>query len=367
MRRLATIRLVDEVFPIENADRLEQVAIGGWRVVVGKGEFKKGDKIVYFEIDSALPVTDERYDFLKERCLKRWMNHGELILETIRIKSIKLRGVVSQGLVMPIMLFPELALKFNVGDDVTEALGVEHYDELAEKCCRIQGVCKIAGNAKGNFPTHLLDKSDEERIQNLSEYFDGRFEEEEFEVTEKFDGSSATYIYAPEIRPEDPFFVCSRNLELKEEEGNLYWDIAKEYDILNKLKSFYEGTSVSGKTHVQIAIQGEIVGPGVNKNRDQYPLHEFRIFRIVDVGTREYFVPEAACLASAMMKLPYVKIIKNRFKAFKELKTMEAFLEFVKGKTDRGHEREGMVFKSNRNGELHFKVINNDYLLKEKD
>lgn len=361
MRRLATIRLVDEVFPIENADRLEQVAIGGWRVVVGKGEFKKGDKVVYFEIDSALPVDDNRYEFLKERCLKRWMNHGELILETIRIKSIKLRGVISQGLVMPFELFPELAFNFDVGDDVTEALGVEHYDELSEKCGRIQGVCKIAGNAKGNFPTHLLDKSDEERIQNLSEYFDGRFEEEEFEVTEKFDGSSATYIYAPKIRPEDPFYVCSRNFELKEEEGNLYWDIAKKYDIFNKMKSFYE------ETGEEIAIQGEIVGPGVNKNRDQYTEHEFRIFRVVDVGTRECLVPEEAYLAAYLMKLPYVKIIINRVKAFKELKTMEGFLEFVKGKTDRGHEREGMVFKSNENGKIHFKVINNDYLLKEKD
>lgn len=366
MRKLATIKMVDDIFPIENADRLEQVAIGGWRVVVGKGEFKKNDKVVFFEIDSALPVDDERYDFLKERCLKRWMNHGELILETIRIKTIKLRGVISQGLVMPVDKFPELA-EFNVGDDATETLRVEHYDELAEKCGRVQGVCKIAGNAKGNFPSYLLEKSDETRLQSLPEYFDGRFEEEEFEVTEKFDGSSATYIYAPEIRPEDPFFVCSRNLELKEEEGNLYWDIAKKYDILNKLKRFYEEVPVSGETHVQIAIQGEIVGPGVNKNRDQYTEHEFRIFRIVDVGTREHFVPEAACIAAAMMKLPYVKIIRNRFKAFKELKTMEGFLEFVKGKTDRGHEREGMVFKSNSRGELHFKVINNDYLLKEKD
>ena len=88
MRKLATIRRVDDVLPIENADRLEQAVIGGWRVVVGKGEFKKDDKVVFFEIDSALPVDDARYDFLKERCLKRWMNHGELILETIRIKSI---------------------------------------------------------------------------------------------------------------------------------------------------------------------------------------------------------------------------------------------------------------------------------------
>lgn len=361
MRKLATIRLIDEVSPVENADRLEQVAIGGWRVVVGKGEFKKGDKIVYFEIDSALPVNDERYDFLKERCLKRWMNHGELILETIRIKTIKLRGVISQGLVMPITLFPELALNFNVGDDVTEILGIEHYDELAEKCGRIQGVCKIAGNAKGNFPSHIFPKSDEERLQSLSEYFDGRFEDEEFEVTEKFDGSSATYIYSPSNRPDDPFYVCSRNLELKEEEGNLYWDIAKKYDILNKLKSFYEET---GK---ELVVQGEIIGPGVNKNRDQYTEHEFRVYRIGDAENHETFTPGVCFETCGKLGLPHVKVIKNRFKAFKELKTMEAFLEFVKGKTDRGHEREGMVFKSNKNGELHFKVINNDYLLKEKD
>jgi RNA ligase (TIGR02306 family) len=361
MRRLATIRLVDDVFPVENADRLEQVAIGGWRIVVGKGEFKKGDKVVYFEIDSALPVDDDRYSFLKERCLKRWMNHGELILETIRIKSIKLRGVVSQGLVMPFDLFPELALNFGVGDDVSEALEVEHYDELAEKCGRIQGVCKIAGNAKGNFPSHIFSKSDEERLQNLTEYFDGRFEDEEFEVTEKFDGSSATYIYSPSNRPNDPFYVCSRNLELKEEEGNLYWDIARKYNILSKLKYLYE------KFGAELVIQGEIVGPGVNKNRDQYTEHEFRVYRAGSAKEHQVFTPDECSNVCSIIGFPHVKVIKNKFKAFKELKTMEAFLEFVKGKTDRGHEREGMVFKSNRNGELHFKVINNDYLLKEKD
>ena len=361
MRKLATIRLIDDVLPIENADRLEQVVIGGWKVVVGKGEFKKGDKVVFFEIDSALPVEDERFNFLKERCLKRWMNHGELILETIRIKSIKLRGVISQGLVMPFDMFPELKINCDIGDDASELLGVEHYDELAEKCGRIQGVCKIAGNAKGNFPSYIFAKSDEERIQNLTEYFDGRFEDEEFEVTEKFDGSSATYIYSPSNRPDDPFYVCSRNLELKEEDGNLYWDIAKKYDILNKLKSFYE------ETGEELVIQGEIVGPGVNKNRDQYTEHEFRVYRVGSAKEHQVFTPDKCSNVCSLLGLPHVKIIKDKFKAFKELKTMEAFLEFVKGKTDRGHEREGMVFKSNRNGELHFKVINNDYLLKESD
>lgn len=361
MRKLASIKLIDDVLPIEKADRLEQAVIGGWHVVVAKGQFKKGDKCLYIEIDSAIPSEDKRFEFLHERCLKRWMNHGELILETVRIKTIKLRGVISQGLAMPLDEFPELKDN-SLGDDVTEILKIQHYDDLAEKCGRIQGVCKIAGNAKGNFPVYITDKSDEERIQNLSEYFDGRFEEEEFEVTEKFDGSSATYIYAPNIRKDDPFFVCSRNLELKDEEGNLYWNISRKYDILAKLKKYSEDNG-----NIDIAIQGEIVGPGVNSNRDQYEDHEFRVFRMFDATNRKHISPKERQSAVLNMGLLHVKVIKNNFKAFKELKTMEGFLEFVKGKTDRGHEREGMVFKSVNNGEIHFKVINNDYLLKQKD
>lgn len=88
MRKLASIRVVDDVLPVENADRLEQVAIGGWRVVVAKGEFAKGDKVVYFEIDSALPVTDERYGFLKERCLRKWMCSGRLVC--VRLSALSL-------------------------------------------------------------------------------------------------------------------------------------------------------------------------------------------------------------------------------------------------------------------------------------
>lgn len=357
MRKLASVRIIDDVLPIENADRLEQVAIGGWRVVVAKGEFVKGDKVVYFEIDSALPVTDERYEFLKERCLRKWICGGRLMCEVIRIKSIKLRGVISQGLVMPLAEFPEIT-DTEVGTDVTELLNVTHYDELAEKYGRITGSARIAGNAKGNFPTHLVPKTDEERLQNLTEYFNGRFIGVPFEVTEKFDGSSATYIYAPNARPDDPFFVCSRNLELKEEEGNLYWEMAKKYsigDVLKKVATVLDG---------DVAIQGEIVGPGVNGNRDLYTEHEFYVFRIYDIK-RQAWCPstlrEGICKA---IGLKHVKVFETS-PVFDRLHDMDAFLKYVEGKTDRGNEREGMVFKS-VDGTVSFKVINNKYLLKEK-
>jgi RNA ligase (TIGR02306 family) len=357
MRKLASIRLIDDVLPIANADRLEQVAIGGWRIVVAKGEFAKGDKVVYFEIDSALPADDIRYEFLKERCLRKWMCSGRLVCEVIRIKSIKLRGVVSQGLVIPLTDFPELT-DTEVGTDVTEALNVKHYDELHEEYSRITGSARIAGNAKGNFPTHLVPKTDEERLQNLTEYFDGRFKGVPFEVTEKFDGSSATYIYAPNARPDDPFFVCSRNLELKEEEGNLYWEIAYKYRIFDTLKSLRD------KVGYDIAIQGEIVGPGVNGNRDRYTEHEFYVFRIYNITDGKWLCPSVRRHICACMGVPHVKGF-GTLPIFDTLNTMDAFLKHVEGKTDRGNEREGMVFKS-VGGTVSFKVINNKYLLKEK-
>ena len=365
MRKLASIRLIDDVLPIENADRLEQVVIGGWRIVVAKNEFLKGDKVVYFEIDSALPADDIRYEFLKERCLRKWMCGGKLVYEVIHIKSIKLRGVVSQGLVMPLMSFPELT-DTEVGTDVTEALNVKHYDELAEEYGRITGSARLAGNAKGNFPTHLVPKTDEERLQNLTEYFDGRFAGVPFEITEKYDGTSATYIYAPNARPEDPFFVCSRNLELKKEEGNLYWEIFKKYKLaqyLPRTSRYMADPDVGGC--VDIAIQGEIVGPGVNGNKDMYTEHMFYVFRAYNISDPHWFSPAVRWnMCVAMDHLPHVKVIDVR-EIFDKLKTMEDFLEYVEGKTDRGNEREGMVFKS-LDGTVSFKVINNKYLLKEK-
>lgn len=256
---------------------------------------------------------------------------------------------------MPLAKFPEIT-DTEVGTDVTELLNVKHYDELAEEHDRITGRAKIAGNAKGNFPTHLVPKTDEERLQNLPEYFDGRFREVPFEITEKFDGSSATYIYAPNARPDDPFFVCSRNLELKEESGNLYWEIAYKYRIFDALESLRD------KVGYDIAIQGEIVGPGVNGNRDLYTEHEFYVFRIYNVTEGKWLRPDARRAMCASTGIPHVRVF-GTCPIFNTLKTMDDFLRMVEGKTARGNERGGLVFKS-MDGSVSFKVINNKYLLK---
>lgn len=312
MRSLATIRTLDSISPIEGADKIELAHIGGWQCVVEKGKFNPGDQGVFFEIDSALPYEDERYAFLRERCGKRWINaQGEVICQVIRIKTAKFKGQISQGLFLPVREFPEIAQQ-NGQYDVTSVLKIQHYDELKEKMDLVTGKARISGEQKGNFPS-FIPKTDEERLQNLTDYFE-KMKNVEFECTEKFDGSSMTVFYAPTYRENCPF----------------------------------------------------LVGPGLNANRDQYTAPEFRVFRIFNIEEQKWLFPEERYSVCEQLGLFHVKVIRKCWKVFDELLSMGDFLQFVKGKTDRGHEREGMVWKS-MDGVISFKVINNEYLLKQKD
>lgn len=358
MRKLASIQIVDKISPIEGADKIEVAHIKGWQCVVQKGQFKPGDNALYIEIDSALPIEDERFSFLRERCSRKFLQGQEVIKEVLRIRTVKLRGIISQGLLMPLGEFPELQLSSKVEDDVTEILGIENYDEIEELYRKITGTSRLAGNAKGNFPSHLCPKTDEDRLQGLPEYFAEKIDEE-YEVSEKADGSSMTVMFAPIARPESPVFVCSRNLELKDEGDNLYWATARKYNLIDNLKSYCE------EHGSQLSLQMELVGPGVNGNKDRYTEHEIRLFRVFDITNQKWVASEGRLSLAQILGIPHVKIIRNHWKAFLELKTMEDFLSFVRGKTDRGFEREGLVFKAN-NGSHSFKVINNDYLLKQE-
>ena len=173
----------------------------GWQVVIGRDSLKPGDRAVYFEIDSALPPTDARFDFLKEKCLKTWSFNGEVLKQTIRIKTMKIRGVVSQGLLMPLIEFPELATLPD-GEDVSARLGVEHYDEVAAPFRAFDGTLRVSGDALGEFP-ELIPKTDEERIQNLTDCFE-TMKGKLFEVTSKDDGCSMTVYFSPSHFPDAP-------------------------------------------------------------------------------------------------------------------------------------------------------------------
>ena len=207
MRKLASIQQVKNVLEHPNADVLEVAQINGWQCVVKKGEFQSGDLGVYFEIDSFLPASDERFSFLKDpKTFEGVFGY--------RIRTIKLRKELSQGLILPLSLFSELE-EVEVGMDVTETLGVLKYEKPIP----------IASEAKGNFPS-FIEKTDQERVQNLPRLDTNGL----WEKTEKLDGSSMTVFLN-----EEHFGVCSRNLELVETDTNPMWAIAKELKIKEKL------------------------------------------------------------------------------------------------------------------------------------
>ena len=188
-----------------------------------------------------------------------------------------------------------------------------------------------------------------------------------FEVTEKNDGSSVTMFLSPTIDAENPFGVCSRNLRLKPETTTgaipVPWQIAQKHDVEAKIRKM-EGI-VGGH---ELAVQGELVGPGVNGNRDLYTDFEWHVFKIWDITGQRYVDPTTAELICSECGLTYVHVIRRVMRVFDELTSMDAVLAFAEGKTARGHEREGLVFKSCDDGPfVSFKAVSNRYLLKQKD
>ena len=373
MRALATIRVIDSISPIENADAIEVAAIGGWNVVVKKGDFKVGDLVVYFEIDSWIPT--ELAPFLSKGKEPREFEgvKGE------RLRTIKLRGQISQGLILPVqdcITFAESFLPeneqgcsdYNIqeGDDFTDSLNVKKYEKPVN--------AQLAGIARGNFPS-FIPKTDQERIQNLKRDLNDWSENElEFEVSEKVDGTSATF-YRYDRLAEDGkeiYGVCSRNLDLKETEGNTYWQVARSgiLDVLEK----------AGRT---LAIQGEIAGPGIQSNQYQLPNVMFFVFDIFDISTQQYLTSEERQAFCKQYGLTHVPVFANialfkeadeTSKLFNETTTVENILNRAIGESKLNalygsgqSTREGLVFKCLSDPSISFKAISNKWLLKYEE
>lgn len=375
-RKLASIRTISEISSIENADNLEIAKMHGlgWQVVVKKNEFHVGDRAVYFEIDSTIPFEKllPEMEFLKDRCGRRFFNGkspetSTVLVEVARIKTIKLRGQISQGLIIPAEALPfwkDISDKSSIldGRDMTSVFNVEVWDEFKSKMDVLTGK-PIPVNQAGLFPSFVL-KTDEVRLQSDTSIIE-KYHDEWFEITEKFDGSSETIFYAPSFRKgKNPFGVCSRNFELKPSDDSPWFMIINGLE--QKMKELYENQN-SKWYHVELAIQGEHVGPGMNANRDKYMNHHLKVFRIWNITNQRFVIPDDRYDLCRILGLEHVKVISAREQVFHMCPTVDDFLMLVEGKTDHGHEREGMVFKSVSDGSISFKVINNKYLLKEKD
>jgi len=321
-RKLATIETIQEIQPIPNADNIVKARVRNWWVVVGKDQFSPGDRCIYFEIDSLLPTSNPRFDGLDKYNSIKECNG----VTGYRIRTVKMRGQISQGLALP------YSGDLEQGTDVTVELGVVKYDPYEDPKIRLQS----DNGAEGLFPT-FIPKTDEERVQNLSIDV---IKDQVFNMSEKLDGTSFTA-----YKLWGDLHVCSRNLVLREDASSIYWKIANQYDLKNVVP---EG----------LAIQGEIVGEGIQGNPLKLKGQELYVFYMYDITLSKYTWLDLPVLKKVPIRGPYVVTsIEDLIDKSYGLKSM----------LNPNCQAEGIVYVNYDNGiKYSFKVINNKYLLKEK-
>lgn len=377
-RQLVTIRVVAEIRPILNADNIELAIVDGWQCVVKKGEFKVGDRGIYFEIDSFIPVGNPAFEFLRKDA-REWK--GKL---GIRIRTIKLRGQISQGLLLSKSSVPSpLPLKKGEYlDNLAKHFGVVkwereepvqevRYDSWFDSVIRFFTPKKYRPavfafiytkffKRKGvrglsSFPS-FIPKTDQERIQNvINKKLDCI---DEYRVTVKMNGSSMTVYVNNGV-----FGHCSKNVKLGVEDGSRFSEIVKRYDMNILLPR------IIGKDGRNLAIQGELCGPGIQGNYEGLETMEFFVFDIWDIDKQHYLPPyDKDSILEALKsnglelkKVPHIATVHiNSFKSIND------YLTFAEGPSLIVKKREGVVFQRLDGGDS-FKVVSNSYLLKGGD
>ena len=335
-RKLATVVKIVDIQPIVGADAIMVAKVKGWNVVVKKGEFNVGDLAVYYEIDSFLPIRPQ-FEFLRKSSFKRMGT-----AEGYRLRTIKLRNVLSQGLLTPI---PDGILDPKEGDDLTEALDIVKYEPPIP--------AQLAGKIKGTFPS-FIPKTDEIRIQNFESEVGFSPVGERAYVTEKLDGTSFTCYFNNGV-----FGVCGRNWELSETDDNSLWRMAKVLELKDKMTKH-------GKN---IALQGELIGAGINGNL--YGMSDHKLFFFtgydIDKGRRMFFDELEWVLFGLQLQMVPV-LEKYGFVIPNESNIVDYMLKYAEGKSILNMEvdREGVVVRGLEK-EFSFKAISNTYLLGSKD
>jgi RNA ligase (TIGR02306 family) len=327
VRTLVSRQVIADVAPIVGADAIEKVRVNGWWVVAKKGEFRPNDECWYCEIDSVLPCVPE-FEFLRKGChIKRdWLPEGE----GFRLRTIKLRGQVSQGLVV----------KDLSDSDAIISRTVKYAPPVP---------AALAGLARGNWP-EFLSKTDQERCQNLVAAISKNTDNEKmFEVTIKLDGSSCTF-----AMKDGDFYVCSRNVNLKaDQEGNAFVDIARKLGVEEKLRQHARN----------IAIQGELMGPGIQGNRERLSSTTFFVFDIFDIDEQRYLPPDERRDIASQMGLSHCPVVSTSM--LLPAGGVQDILSMADGPSLSNPVREGLVFKR-MDGSFSFKAISNQFLLLEK-
>ena len=351
-RKIASLRRIDAIDPIPGADAIEVATVGGWKIVVKKNEFFVGELAVYCEIDCWIP--NKIAPFLSKGQEPR-LYEGVL---GERLRTIRLRGQISQGLLLKALPVDSAALETAgvqfpavEGMDVSEQLGIRKWEAPVP--------AQLAGQVEGLFPS-FIRKTDQERCQNLVEEIFTNNSSSTYEVTLKLDGSSATFFHL-----NGSTGVCSRNLQLKVNEENA----ANTFVRMFVESNLQEVLPLVG----HYAIQGELCGEGIQGNREKIKGHKLFVFDVQDIKAGRYLTPEERLefmhlLFSKGVKQDLVQHVPvlslNATLSVLNIQTINDLIAFADGPSLTHQVREGVVFKR-MDGGFSFKSISNKFLMAE--
>lgn len=346
MRKLASIQRVYAVEPIEGADRIEMAKVLGWQCVVNKGSFAPMDLGVYFEIDSFLPIRPE-FEFLRGTSYRS----SDLMGEGFKLRSMKFRGQISQGLLLPLSTFQEIPSNVQVGQDVSELLGVRKW-EIEERAT-------TGGNVIGGLP-YDVPHTDETRVQAEPELIQA-FAGLEYYISTKMDRSSHSICV-----DEDAFHVTGHNYEYKDDDSSAFYRLVNERKYKAALERF---AKISGDQTV--TVQGEFCAPGIQQNRLRLSRPEWYVFTIRENGKRVGLERmKEICRACGFNMVPIEEVGTDLPSKYP---TVEALLERADGEYPNGGKKEGIVVRTTEpvyseiiGGPLSMKVVSNKYLLKNE-
>lgn len=377
-RVLAKVVTIDKLIPIEDADRIELALVGGWQVVVQKGLYTEGTKVVYYEIDSLIPLDKPVGQGLEGVSSKLKFEIDNAAYA--RIKTMKLRKQLSQGYCTPLNV-AGVDSKAAVGTDVTKLLGVLKYEKKEESLMNNFG--GVSGKASLGFPS-FIPKTDQTRIQNISNIYLVAVEsKEEFEESFKLDGSSLTAWVKDAASG-----VASRNVGFRVEDQkrgffetlkdwfDQYWNQGKavhrcEWDRVTKADDnpFTQMAIKAGLLEAikrdgrNLAIQGEMVGPSIQKNFEGVKENEFYCYDVFLIDEQRYMLPSERIKFCTDQGIKHVPI--NYTGPLKADTVVEAIARADGPSGLNGKYREGFVYKSTTR-DFSFKVVSNNYLMKEE-
>lgn len=379
-RELAYVVKVDEIRPIEGADRVEVAIVNGWHIMVRKDQFKPGDLAVYFEIDSKVPA-EEPFMFLEPKHFK------------IKTQKYFKGTVISQGLLMSFEDFGWEKDAYKLGDFLTQKLKVTYAveEDNARKASSVDKYKKMAqrhgklfshqpfrwlmrrtwgkkilflffgktSDKKTGWPAWVA-KTDEERVENMPWIFDNK---SPFVATEKIDGTSTTFTMKRGKFGKNDFYICSRNVVFDKPDKNCFYDtnvyieMAEKYDIEKILESIL----TDDPTLDWVTLQGETYGAGIQKRDYGLKEHRFAGFNFITSKEGRWDSVRAAKFM-AQYNIPWVPILDENYILPDTIEELRAFSHSEGSRID-GVIKEGIVFRS-QDGSMSFKCVDPEFLMK---